>query len=62
MDINAPFDKVAKAWAPKPKGHRGNWDSQVTCVECIEELDEVHTCHTYRPVFSTGFLLIAILG
>ncbi|XP_072037642.1 stAR-related lipid transfer protein 5-like [Amphiura filiformis] len=57
VDIDAPFDKVAKIWAPNPKGHREEWDTHVTSLECVEEIDEeVYIVRTVTPSAAMGLV------
>ena len=41
LEIDADYTKVAKAWAPSPRGTRNDWDKSVTSSDCIEDVDQV---------------------
>ncbi|XP_072037640.1 stAR-related lipid transfer protein 5-like [Amphiura filiformis] len=57
LEFDAPFDKVAKTWAPKPKGFRQDWDTSITSLECIKDInEEVMIVRTVTPSAAMGLI------
>ncbi|XP_072037432.1 stAR-related lipid transfer protein 5-like [Amphiura filiformis] len=57
LEIDAPFDKVAKTWAPKPRGVREDWDKSVTSSDCLKDInEELMIIRTVTPSAAMGLI------